>query len=188
MRIELCGNIASGKTTLTNEIGRHGYQPINENYSSCPFLESFYIDLKSFAFETEFFFPLDHLHQINKRKNGKIVCDYSFALDYTYSKLILNDCDRSMYFDMLKLIISKIKKPHKIIRITCPINDLICRIKRRNRKYESTITYEFLEKLEIEIDNSICELYPNVELLKINNSDSANIKNIIKSLNDNLHL
>jgi deoxyadenosine/deoxycytidine kinase len=43
-RIEICGGIASGKTTLAVLMQRSGYSAVFENFTLNPFIENFYSD------------------------------------------------------------------------------------------------------------------------------------------------
>ncbi|HRP37690.1 MAG TPA: deoxynucleoside kinase, partial [Candidatus Dojkabacteria bacterium] len=43
-RIEICGGIASGKTTLANLLARLDIEPILENFQTNPFWQAFYND------------------------------------------------------------------------------------------------------------------------------------------------
>lgn len=53
LRIEVCGGIASGKTSIATLINRIGIKSIFENFKINPFWEAFYSDPINYAFETE---------------------------------------------------------------------------------------------------------------------------------------
>ena len=90
-RIEICGNIASGKTTLARGLSKKGFLAIEENFEKHPFLADFYINQTYFAFETELLFALQHYHDIKKAPTDRdLVCDYSLYLDRAYADVTLN--------------------------------------------------------------------------------------------------
>src|SRR3990167_5882637 len=92
MRLEICGGIASGKTTLLNLLKTNGYKNIiHENFQINPFWEPFYSNPGKYIFETEITFTLQHYHQIKEIvANELIITDYSFVLDLAYAKIELN--------------------------------------------------------------------------------------------------
>jgi deoxyadenosine/deoxycytidine kinase len=84
LHIEVCGGIASGKTTFAGLMTRIGLKPVFEEFRTNPFWQAFYFDPAKYAFETEITFMLQHYHQIKKDQliMGKsICCDFSFFLD-----------------------------------------------------------------------------------------------------------
>ena len=80
MRIEICGGIASGKTTFAALVSRIGYESISESFVTNPFWDAFYSEPGSYIFETEITFALQQYHQVKKQLGAAkpIVCDYSF--------------------------------------------------------------------------------------------------------------
>lgn len=69
MRIEICGGIASGKTTLAKLLEENGIgKAIYENFEKNPFWEAFYKNPSKYAFETEIAFTLQHYHEIKKKQ------------------------------------------------------------------------------------------------------------------------
>src|SRR3954447_11075813 len=91
-RVEICGGIASGKTTLANLLGSSERMVVREDFSSNPFWRAFYDDPNNTAFETEITFLLQHYHQIKVATNleKSFACDFSLLLDYAYAHVTLN--------------------------------------------------------------------------------------------------
>lgn len=89
-RIEICGNIASGKTTFATLSQAYGYNAILEDFKKIPYLEDFYFSPSEFAFETEISFTLQHYYQIKKASSNTFITDFS----------LINDCNiiRIFYF------------------------------------------------------------------------------------------
>ena len=69
-RIEICGGIASGKTTLANLLARSNIDPILEDFQTNLFWRAFYADPAGTAFETEITFLLQHYHQIKTARKS----------------------------------------------------------------------------------------------------------------------
>lgn len=80
--IEVCGGIASGKTTFASLMKNIGLNPVFEDFKKSPFWEAFYRNPGKYIFETEVSFILSHYHQIKKTlessKNNKLIYDFSF--------------------------------------------------------------------------------------------------------------
>jgi deoxyadenosine/deoxycytidine kinase len=63
-RIEICGGIAAGKTTLCQNLQRSLGRAEFEDFTKNPFWARFYEEPDSYAFETEMTFLLLHYSQI----------------------------------------------------------------------------------------------------------------------------
>ena len=61
--VEVCGGIASGKTTFASLMTRIDLIPIFEDFKKNPFWEAFYCNPGKYIFETEISFILLHYHQ-----------------------------------------------------------------------------------------------------------------------------
>lgn len=90
MRIETCGGIAAGKTTLASALKAcfPNSHTVLENAFSGDFLSDFYLDSKYYAYETEVFFLLQHMHQlkVGQRENMPLVCEFSLEQDSFYGE------------------------------------------------------------------------------------------------------
>lgn len=147
-RIEICGNIASGKTTLCQVLSKKKFLPIFEDFQTNPFFEDFYNDPIAYSFETEITFLLQHYHQIKKNKsNPPILCDYSLLLDMAYADVNLSGNRLKVFFDIVEELQREIGLPERIIHLVCPEEVLLQRIIDRNREVETSITIEYLKAL-----------------------------------------
>lgn len=86
IRIEICGGIAAGKTTLAEVLEQNGYTAIYERFEDNPFVKQFYQSAEQDStFETEIVFTLLHYNPIKQKQNEKmVVSDYSLLQDYCY--------------------------------------------------------------------------------------------------------
>jgi len=158
-RIEICGGIASGKTTLAtlleeNKIGT----AIFENFYINPFWEAFYKKPGKYIFETEVTFTLQHYHDIKKQIiDTLLICDYSLLLDYAYANIGLSDNKYEIYKNILDEIYKDITFPKLIIYLECSSQEELIRIKHRNRDVETEISIDFLESLNSSLLNRVNE-------------------------------
>jgi deoxyguanosine kinase len=105
-RIEICGGIASGKTTFARLFAEQA-KVIYEDFLAVPFWEDFYAAPAEHAFETELSFLLQHYHQVKRAQSEShtlIVCDFSFALDAAYAHVSLNPGDLKAFLGVLEQV------------------------------------------------------------------------------------
>jgi len=181
MRIEICGGIASGKTTLAklleeNMVGKVIY----ENFRINPFWKAFYENPSKYTFETEIAFTLQHYHEIKKNSDQDIlITDYSFYLDLAYAKLGLQDKKLKIYLDLLEEIYNDISSENLLIYLNCNSSIELSRIKRRNRDVEQNIEVGFLEMLNIEL----MEVIKNIDFIQIDSNEYDFANNLLDKEN-----
>lgn len=146
-RIEICGGIASGKTSLAQILEKEGFLSIYERFEDNPFLNEFYTNSEDDnVLETEMVFMLLHYNLIKQKKNaGKLVCDYSLFQDYCYG---LNNLEKEEIFIFEKVynhLIKRILPVNLIIYLKCNVDCLLKRIKKRDRLMEQVISREYLQ-------------------------------------------
>jgi len=172
--IEICGGIASGKTTFASILSKIGIDPIYESFQSNPFWEAFYSDPQKYTFETEISFMLQHYHQIKKQcaDNKIMVCDYSFLLDMAYAEMGLQGSLLNAFKVVYEEIIKELPSPALIIHLQCDPETEMTRISNRGRAVEKSITVDFLRSLNTAIETQIEKARPNSTIITI---DSTNI-------------
>lgn len=147
-RVEICGNIASGKTTLCSLLSTQGRRAIFERFESNPFFQQFYNDPAGVAFETEITFLLQHYNAIKEAARYKpFICDFSLTQDIAYSDINLYGNRLDLFQNIAEELRSEIGYPRTLIHIDCPEDELQRRIILRSRKEESSISREYLSKL-----------------------------------------
>ena len=153
LRIEVCGGIASGKTTLAALCREAGFSVRNERFQENPFFEKFYADPNAYAFEAELTYLLQHFSQSREAASEpRLAVDFSLALDLAYARVTLQDVDQSAFDSLLTRIIEKIGLPALIVRLECPTDIELSRIQRRNRAVEQRIAAPFLGALNSQIE------------------------------------
>ena len=172
-RIEICGNIASGKTTLSRGLVTCGLKAIEEKYLSNPFIESFYQDPSFFSFETEITFLLQHYHAIKTSdQQAPFACDYALTLDKAYADVTLPPTRRKIFLDIATELELEVGQPSMLIYLKCPEDVLLTRIRKRNRSFESSIDTVYLKALSDAIDLRMAELCDTIEVVTINSHET----------------
>lgn len=146
-RIEICGSIAAGKTSLTHVLEKEGFLTIYERFEDNPFLNKFYTDSEEDnVLETEMVFTLLHYNWIKRKKNeGNVVCDYSIFQDYCYAVNNLRKAERVVFESLYNYLMEQILPADLIIYLKCNVDCLLQRIKERDRGMEQNISKEYLQ-------------------------------------------
>ncbi|MDA8259362.1 MAG: deoxynucleoside kinase [Betaproteobacteria bacterium] len=152
-RIEICGGIASGKTTLANLLVGLDILPIRENFQVNPFWRSFYADPLGTAFETEVSFLLQHYHDIKdaSRLERLVACDFSLYLDLSYAHVTLPPAKCRAFMAVYREIKHELGVPSLLIHLRCDPKVELERIRRRGRKVEKPITLGYLQEINTHI-------------------------------------
>jgi deoxyadenosine/deoxycytidine kinase len=173
-RIEVCGGIASAKTTVAVLLQRLGFTPIFENFEASPFLDAFYHDPARYTFETEVSFLLQHYHQIKKESVPDIgsACDFSMILDLAYARMGLNGTKLHAFSAVYEEVERELGYPLLLVHLKCDAETQLGRIRSRSREIEASITIEFLEKLNNAVETEVVAAQQDMEVISI---DSAAI-------------
>ena len=186
-RIEICGAIAAGKTTLANAFSKIGRNIEFEDFTKISMLDDFYSDPLFVSFETEISFTMQHYYQIKKalQISESVICDFSTVDDYAFALSILNEKEMDIYDQVFNYAIKKIGNPQKLIKLCASTDELLSRIKSRGRQNEQGISRSSLRKFEESLNLAINRLYDDVQLVKINTelySPSDYSKEFLQSL------
>jgi deoxyadenosine/deoxycytidine kinase len=176
--IEICGGIASGKTSFATLLKDTGIDTIFENFEINPFWQAFYSDPTQYAFETELTFLLQHYHQIKiaNSKQENFVCDFSPILDLAYANVTLNNSQRKVFLSVYKQIKRELSNPSLLIYLRCDPSIELKRIHQRGRSTEKSISLEFLSKLDRSLEKCVSEVADRFKIISID-SDKQDFVN-----------
>lgn len=154
--IAVCGNIGSGKTTLTAKLSRHyGWHALFEAVDENPYLRDFYQDMNRWAFHVQIFFLNTRFKQVHEiRSSEKTTIQdrtiyedaYIFASNLHRSGFITAR-DYESYLDLFNSMINFVKPPDLLIYLKADIPKLVGQIEKRGRDYEYSIKLEYLRNL-----------------------------------------
>lgn len=168
MRIELCGPLGVGKTTLAVNLSEiMGWTLLKEPVENHPFLEAFYQRPSSFAFEKNLFFLVDYLHQIKSREAGDFIFDHSAVVHRSYAILNRISTPERPVFQALDRLIETIGPPDLLINLVCPADIIMQRIKKRGRAFESEVSIDYVEALNAEIQRQVDYVSHYMPILQI---------------------
>ena len=153
----VAGNIASGKTSLTERIGaRLGWRTAYESVADNPYLSDFYADMGQWSFHLQVFF-LGHRarqHLELARSPDSAIADRSIYEDaHIFARALyhlgnLSERDYQAYREVFELTVSSLPRPDLLLYLKAPVPVLLARIEQRGRAMERGITSEYLSLLE----------------------------------------
>ena len=153
----VAGNIASGKTSLTERIGtRLGWRTAYESVADNPYLSDFYADMGQWSFHLQVFF-LGHRarqHLELAQSPDSAIADRSIYEDaHIFARALyhlgnLSERDYQAYREVFELTVSSLPRPDLLLYLKAPVPVLLARIDQRGRAMERGITSEYLSLLE----------------------------------------
>ncbi len=167
------GVIGAGKTSLTLKLAEVlKARAVLEQFEENPFLETFYDDIQRYAFQTQIFFLLSRFKQQQQLAQMDIfeqviVSDYLFEKDKIFAYLNLQDDELRLYESLVSLLEKSIPKPDLVVYLQCSVDHLMENIKRRGRKFERSISREYIQSLN-EAYNYFFFRYKSSPLLIVN--------------------
>jgi deoxyadenosine/deoxycytidine kinase len=153
----VAGNIASGKTSLTERLGaRLGWRTAYESVADNPYLADFYADMAQWSFHLQVFFlghrAQQHLELAQCPESA--IADRSIYEDaHIFARALyhlghLSERDYQAFRQVFDLLVSSLPRPDLLLYLEAPVPVLMERIGRRGRAIETGITVEYLSLLE----------------------------------------
>jgi deoxyadenosine/deoxycytidine kinase len=156
--VVIAGNIAAGKTTLTQLLSQQlGWEPFLESVAENPYLADFYRDMQRWSFHSQIFFlsrRLAHHRQLLERPNS-VVQDRSVYEDaeiFAYNLFLkgsMSERDYRVYRELYEAVISILPPPDLVIYLRASVSELLARIVKRGRDFEQGIDPAYLEQLNV---------------------------------------
>lgn len=184
MHIAIAGNIGAGKTTLTRLLAKNfkwtaQFEDVDRN----PYLDDFYNDMEKWSFNLQIYFLGSRFRQIKEiRESGKdIIQDRTIHEDAHIFAANLHDMgllmtrDYENYLTVFNLMNSFVKAPDLLIYLQASIPTLVRQIHMRGREYESTISIDYLDRLNDKYETWIASYDEGKKLIiNVNDLDFVN--------------
>lgn len=156
MHIAIAGNIGAGKTTLTKLLAKNfnwkaQYEAVDNN----PYLNDFYNDMAKWSFNLQIYFLGSRFQQIKEiRESGENIIqdrtiheDAHIFANNLHDMGLLKTRDYENYLTLFNLMNSFVQAPDLLIYLRASISTLVKQIQQRGRDYESSISIDYLGKL-----------------------------------------
>jgi deoxyguanosine kinase len=159
-RVEICGGIASGKTSLalllSQYYGQTRFLTILEDYNQNPFWHNMY-NVSEFDFARNLSFILTHFEMIiSADRDRTCVCDFAMLENLAYADLSYPS-DLSLIEMVYGRVQIHLPPPALIIKLICAPATRLRRISKRGRRQEGEISETYLEKLTAAIDKRLAD-------------------------------
>ena len=183
-----------GKTSLAKMLAdEFQARTVFERVEDNPFLPKFYKSRETYAFQNQTFFLLNRYQQQTDLAqqdlfNQNTVADYLFAKDQIFASLTLSAEELSLYQQIYALLNTRVPKPDLVVYLQARPEVLYKRIKKRDKKYERGVTFEYLSEVA-QAYNQFFFHYDETPLLVVNTSEidfvssSKDLADLIKEIN-----
>jgi deoxyadenosine/deoxycytidine kinase len=172
VRIEVCGGIASGKTSFARLFRGSEVKPVFETFRANPFWRKFLASPMNYSFETEVSFTLHHSHQIKEASAlpGTLICDFSVFLDLAYAKVAFRGSRLKAFDAVWGEVVKDLGFPTLLVYLRCDARTELDRIRARGRAEESSITLGYLRGLNDAVWREIARVEKKIRVITV---DSA---------------
>ncbi len=167
MYVAVCGNIGSGKTTLTgllvDKLGARACYETEDN----PYIGDFYGDMNRWAFNLQVYFLGSRIKQTIDllRDGGDFVQDrtiyedaYIFA-DNLHEMGLISSRDFDTYMKIFNLSTGLVRCPDVLVYLKASVPTLVSQILKRGRSYEMNIDSDYLDRLNRRYNDWIENIY-----------------------------
>lgn len=166
MFITIEGVIGVGKTTVTRLLtealrGETLFEIVEEN----PFLKDFYTDRDAWALQTETFFLLNRVKQLEDTAKRlatgvKVISDYNVVKNRIFAGLTLSGTKREKYMQLFHILTDDLPKANLVIYLTADHSVVMDRIRRRGRAFEKNMDPSYIRRLSHEYDSYFADPEP----------------------------
>jgi deoxyadenosine/deoxycytidine kinase len=145
------GPLGVGKTSLALKLAEEmNAEALMEDTEENPFLLKFYQNPEKYSFQTQIFFLLRRYQQSTRIAQmslfkRSVISDYLFDKDMIFARANLDDSEFWLYEQLFHLLRKRIVSPDLTIFLQATTDVLMERIKKRDRKYERSIRFKYLE-------------------------------------------
>ena len=198
--IGIAGNIGVGKTTLCQKLSEiFSLEPIYESVIDNPYLSDFYSDMERWSFNLQIYFLYHRFSSQIKLSNIKkgFIQDRTIYEDKEIFARNLKDHnymskrDWNTYKSLFDNMVKFIHEPNLIIYLKANTDNLISRIKLRNRNFEKDISSEYIHSLNVYYNKWISKIDKDKVLIVDTNNfnifkDLDQLDQIVKSIKEKL--
>lgn len=201
MHIAVAGNIGAGKTSLTELLAKHyRFEAQYEDVIDNPYLDDFYNHMERWSFNLQIYFLKSRFQQLMQIRDVKhsVIQDrtiYEDAFIFApnlHAMGLLTKRDYDNYYSLFELMEASFKGPDLLIYLRSSIPNLVNKIHKRGRDYETSISIDYLSRLNERYEAWISQ-YSKGKLLIVDVDDLDFVENpndlgsIIEKIDAELH-
>ena len=186
--IGISGIIGVGKSTLTEDLGKHLnsnviYEPVDDN----KYLSGFYQDMKRYSFPMQVYLLNRRFkqHQQMVWSDKSTIQDRTIYEDVIFAKMLWEDglmeeLDFKTYVDLFKNMSNFLHRPDLIVYLDVEPEEALKRCRRRSRDCESKMTLEYLVKLKKGYEEWLKDIEPRIPVLRLDWNKFQDTKDVVK--------
>lgn len=167
------GPIGVGKTSLVQKLAQtFSSELLLEMAEENPFLEGFYRDRRSTAFQTQLFFLFQRSKQLAGLQQHdmfmqSMIADFMLDKDRLFAGLNLDANELDLYEQIYQRLSMESPVPDLVVYLQAPVEVLMQRVHKRSRKGERDMDPGYLQRL-LDLYNGYFSTYNASPLLIIN--------------------
>jgi len=166
MRIEFCGPMGIGKTTMAKALADYYHWTFVEEASvDHPFLPGFYKNPQKYGFEKDAYFALAYINNVKKYIGNNTIFDAGHLGGQSYNALTSKTPEEQAAMRALYAHADTLK-PDLIIYLDYPVDKILARIASRGRDMEDGIPESYIRDLKNEMEKRLSSA--NAPVLRLN--------------------
>lgn len=172
-RIEVCGGIGAGKSTVAATIAKAwGLRLVRETYEEIPFWSKYYREPTEYELEKNVSFLLAHGDAIRSGLRGAphdrpVLFDFALFQDLAYADLSSSEADAQAVEMLHDRLTDRFGGPSLLLHVHCPVGIQLNRIRLRGRAPEAEIGEAFLRALSLRIEDRVQRLRTRLPVIDI---------------------
>ena len=170
VRVEICGSLGSGKSTIATGLKNNGFYPVHEEFEDNPYLAE---SRSNPTPENHYNNQLWFLERVEKqicglKPNAKpYILDFSPTLAAAYIDIAqTTDAMKKDLFEKSARSRAKMGQPKIIIVPTLSVDEQMKRINERGRSFDR-VPREYVEKLDAAIEKQLSLLPKDIKVLRV---------------------
>ena len=182
--ISIEGTIGAGKTTLAKMLAKHyDAKLVLEQFENNEFLPKFYNDPEKYAFPLELSFLAERYQQIKKNElgpnlfNDLTIADYFLSKSLVFASSNLKEDEYKLFREVFDIMFHSVPKPDLLVYLYVPVEKLLTNIRKRGRRYEQNITYDYLQRIQDQYLEFLRKYADQLKVLILDVSELDFVKN-----------
>jgi deoxyguanosine kinase len=156
-RIEVCGGIGIGKSTLAARLAAHlaNCELICEDFSANPLWHLYYGSPDRYVREKNISFLAQHFGELKHASLNNVVSDFSPVQDLAYAALVGDTEHELVMSNVFDHLYKHVSAPEVIVHVTSTVEKQLSQIALRGRKEEVVLSREILATLNDSLSNAL---------------------------------